>query len=73
LKRGRRAVAIEVKSTRRLPRAATSGLRAIVDLPGIVRRVLVYTGTRRARTGDGVEIWPVRAFVEALEESSLWP
>jgi hypothetical protein len=35
-------------------------------LPRLVRRVLVYRGDCRLKTEDGIEVWPLRRFVEVL-------
>jgi hypothetical protein len=50
-----------------------SGLRAIADLGRVVRRVLVYLGDQRLRTEDGIEVWPLHAFLAALANHTLWP
>ena len=49
------------------------GLRAIAELPGIARRVLVYGGKRSFRTGDGIDVWSIDRLQQALAESTLWP
>jgi predicted AAA+ superfamily ATPase len=73
LQRGGEYLAIEVKAGGRFSPAWLSGLTAIGDLPGLVRRVLVYTGTRELRTPEGIEVWPLTRFLTALEEGTLWP
>ncbi len=73
LRRGREFLAIEVKSSARFSSALTSGLRAISELPHLVRRVLVFTGPRPLVTPDGIEAWPVRRFLDALSSGKLWP
>jgi len=73
LRRGREFLAVEVKSQRRFTSSLTKGLRAIVDLPGIVRRILVYRGDRILVTEDGIDVWPVERFVEAVDLDELWP
>lgn len=73
LRRGREFLAIEAKSSGRYSSALTSGLRAIADLPKLVRRVLVFTGPRPLTTPDGIEVWPVRRFLEAIATDKLWP
>jgi hypothetical protein len=50
-----------------------AGLTTIGDLPRLVRRVLVYTGTRELRTPEGIEVWPLTKFLTVLAEGSLWP
>jgi predicted AAA+ superfamily ATPase len=72
LKRGRDFIAIEVKSQKRYSQSLLSGLRAIGDLPELVRRILVYGGTRRLRTSDDIEVWPVDTLVRAVERGRLW-
>jgi len=73
LRRGRRFVAIEVKSRERYSAELLSGLRAIADLPGLVRRVMVHTGARSLKTEDGIEAWPVARFMKETAAGKLWP
>ena len=73
LRRGREFLAVEVKSSARYSSALTSGLRAIADLPKLVRRVLVFTGPRPLVTPDGIEVWPIRRFLDAVSSGKLWP
>jgi hypothetical protein len=49
------------------------GLRAIAELPGVVRRILVYAGERSLRVDEDIEVWPIRRFGEALALGRLWP
>lgn len=49
------------------------GLRAIAELPGVVRRVLVYGGRRSFRTQDGIEVWSIARLHRALAEGAIWP
>ena len=73
LRRGRELAAIEVKSQPRYHTGMLPGLRAIAELPGIARRVLVYGGKRSFQTGDGIDVWPIDRLQQALAESTLWP
>jgi predicted AAA+ superfamily ATPase len=73
LARGEEHLAIEVKSQRRPSDRLLTGLRAVRELPGIVRRVLVYGGTDVLATADGIEIWPLAKLLEALATEQLWP
>ena len=73
LLRGSERLAIEVKAARRFHSSQVRGLQAISELPGLVRRVLVYMGDHRFRTPGGIEVWPVRDFTGALETNTLWP
>ncbi len=49
------------------------GQRAIADLAGLTRRILVYTGPHTFRTNDGIEVWPLTTFHEVIAEDRLWP
>lgn len=73
LRRGREFLAIEVKAQTRYSTPQLSGLRAIADLPRLVRRVLVYLGDRRLRTEDGIDVWPLTTWLEAVARGTLWP
>jgi predicted AAA+ superfamily ATPase len=73
LRQGREHLALEIKAQTRFSHSLLSGLRAIGDLPKVARRVLVYLGDRRLRTEDGIEVWPLRAFLEAVAQERLWP
>ena len=73
LQRGRELLAIEVKSTGRYHTGLSKGLRAIADLPRVVRRVLVHTGRRSFRSADGIEVWPAHRFALAVAAGALWP
>jgi predicted AAA+ superfamily ATPase len=73
LRRGRRWLALEVKSSARIAPDMLRGLRAIADLKGMVRRVLVHMGPRRSRTEDGIDVWSVADLLRALEGDALWP
>ena len=73
LRRGQELVALEVKAAATFSRSHISGLKAIGELPGLVRRVLVYTGRDVLELADGIEVWPVWRFLEALAEDQLWP
>lgn len=73
LRRGTELCALEVKATRRPHPQHTAGLRAIAELPGLQRRVLVHCGDRPTRMEDGIDAWPIATFFEALETDRLWP
>jgi predicted AAA+ superfamily ATPase len=73
LRRGQEYLALEVKAQSRFSLRQVSGLRAIVDLGRLARRVLVYLGDQRLRTEDGIEVWPLQGFLEAVANDALWP
>lgn len=73
LRRGAELCALEVKAARRIHPGDMAGLRAIGELPGLRRRILIHRGDRPTRTEDGIDAWPIETFLEALEEDRLWP
>jgi len=73
LRRGNELLALEVKAASTFSRSQLSGLKAIGDLPKVVRRVLVYTGRHELRVSQDIEVWPVECFLEALASDRLWP
>ena len=73
LRRGDEFAAIEVKSRPRYHTGMLPGLRAVAELPGMVRRVLVYGGRRSFRTQDGIDVWSVERLHRALAQDTLWP
>jgi predicted AAA+ superfamily ATPase len=73
LRRGRQLVAVEVRSGEKVFGADLRGLRAVTDLPGVERRMVVFRGERRQTTADGIQILPVAAFLAELEGSKLFP
>jgi predicted AAA+ superfamily ATPase len=73
LRKGRELLALEVKSASRFSRSWAGGLRAIGELPQVVRRVVVYRGKQELKTEDGIEVWPIELFLRRLEQKELWP
>lgn len=73
LTRGSEHLALEVKAATRYNTTMLKGLRAIEGLPGLTRRILIYTGTHDFSTEDGIEVWPLGYFHEALASDQLWP
>jgi predicted AAA+ superfamily ATPase len=61
LKSGQEFTAIEVKMSQRLRPEDLKGLKAIKDLKGLKRRVLVYQGEKRVER-DGIEVLPFSLF-----------
>jgi uncharacterized protein len=72
LQRGSGALAVEAKSSPRVDGGMLRGLRAIAPLKGLERRILVYSGERRLRTKDGIDILPVAEFLGEIAGGSLW-
>lgn len=73
LRRGKDFVAIETKSGKAVRDGDLAGLHAIAGLPRVRRRVAVHLGDRRLETEDGIEVLPVRAFLDEVEAGTLFP
>lgn len=71
LQRRKELVAVEVKAKRALAPGDFAGLRAVAELRGMRRRLVVFLGDRAFRTEDGIDALPVPAFVEALEQGAV--
>ncbi len=72
LQGGAEALAIAVQAGERFAASQLAGLRAVSGLPGLVRRILLYNGSRELQTADdGIEVWPLRRFLAALAENTL--
>jgi predicted AAA+ superfamily ATPase len=71
LRRGKTFIAIEVKTTKNPGPRQFDGLRAIGELSGIRRRVLVYMGDRAFETVEGIEALPVALFTREVVEGTL--
>jgi predicted AAA+ superfamily ATPase len=72
LKRGKNFIAIEVKTSPRITGDHLKGLRAIAELEGIKRRIMIYPGEKKMRTEDHIDIWPFDFFCKILEQKELW-
>ena len=64
--KGTEKIAIEAKSTESLDKDDFKGLRAIECLKGLRRRIIVYGGSTKRLTADGVEVLPVNDFLDEL-------
>lgn len=62
LREGKRLVAVEAKAGRRFKPEMLKGLRAIADLAGVQRRLLVYGGHDSWRTEDAIEVMSAARF-----------
>ncbi|MEZ4647331.1 MAG: DUF4143 domain-containing protein [Candidatus Eisenbacteria bacterium] len=71
LQRGDRFLAIEVKARDRLDSSCFAGLKAIHELPGVTRRMVVYLGDREYRHEAGIDVVPFGRFVEEVDRG-LW-
>ena len=66
LRQGRRWIALEAKAGRRFRVDMLKGLKAIADLPGVKRRILVYGGTDSWKTDEHIEVMSPRRFAETV-------
>ncbi len=73
LTRGNEHLAVEVKASTGYNTTMLKGLRAIDGLAGLTRRILIYNGARDFTTEDGIHVWPLDHFHEALAADRLWP
>ena len=64
--------AIEIKASDRPHDRHLAGLRAVAPLAGLRRRILVHTGRRRMESADGIDVWPLAEFLQALETDRIW-
>ncbi len=64
-------IAVEAKAGSTYQTGLLRGLRALAALPNLEKRILVYQGERPLRTSDGIEVWPVSAFLDWLESGAL--
>ena len=72
LLRDGKSIAIEAKASPRVHERDLAGLRAVAPLASLRRRILTYTGPRRMRTPDGIDILPLPDLLDALESDRLW-
>ena len=71
IQRGEEFTAIEVKAKENLSSHDFKGLKAIGELKGISRRLVVFLGERPFRTEEGLEALPVRSFLDELKGKTL--
>jgi uncharacterized protein len=71
LARGKELIAVEVKSGDNFQDHWCKGLRAVVGIDGLRRRIIVYTGDVLLRTEDGIEVLPFLHFSDLLAGRTL--
>jgi predicted AAA+ superfamily ATPase len=64
--------AIEVKATNRVRPDDLRGLKAIRKLPGLKRKILVYTGKDSQRLSEDIEVMPILTLSELLRTNTLF-
>jgi predicted AAA+ superfamily ATPase len=71
IQRGKEFTAVEVKAKETLSSHDFKGLKAIAELKGLRRRLVVFLGERPFRTEDGIDAMPIRSFLDELEGKAL--
>jgi len=71
LVRGADLIAVEAKSGQTFTDTWCKGLRAVAQLKGLCRRIIVYPRGPVLRTEDGIDVFPFQHFSDLLAGSSL--
>jgi len=71
LLRGLDLIAVEAKSGSTFTDTWCKGLRAIAQLKGLTRRIIVYPRGPVLKTKDGIDVFPFQHFSDLLASSSL--
>ncbi len=71
LRRGKKFVAIEVKSSPRPREGDRAGLDAVAGLAGLERRILVYPKSSTLRLQGGIEVFGLEAFERLIATGQL--
>ena len=71
VQRSKEFTAIEVKAKEALASRDLNGLKAIAELNGIRRRIIVFLGERPFRTENGIDALPVEEFLRELAENRI--
>lgn len=72
LLRGKDFIAVEAKSGALFRDDWCRGLRAVAQLTGLRRRIVVYPEGPSMKTPDGIDVLPFRRFAEELASDVLW-
>lgn len=72
LRRGRRYIAVEAKSSLRPRHDDRAGLDAIESLPGLQRRILVYPHSASLQLQGGIEVLGLESFEALIATGNLW-
>lgn len=72
LVRGANLIAVEAKSGATFRDDWCKGLRAVAQLGGLHRRIVVYPDGPVMKTQDGIDALPFRRFAEELASDALW-
>ena len=72
LVRGAELIGVEAKSGKNFMDAWCRGLRAVSELKGLQRRIIVYPHGPALQTKDGIDVIPFQKFADKLADNSLW-
>jgi len=72
LVRGTDLIAVEAKSGNTFTNAWCKGLRAVAQLKGLKRRIIVCLHGPAIRTKDGIDVLSFQHFAEQLADNVLW-
>ena len=72
LAKGKKLVAVEVKSGNTYTESWCKGLRVVAQLKGLRRRIIVYPRGPVLQTKDGIEVMPLHQFAGLLAADLLW-
>ena len=72
LVRGTDLIAIEVKSGNTFMEGWCKGLRAVKQLHGLKRRIIVYPQGPVIKTRDDIDVLPFHTFAGTLAQNTLW-
>ena len=70
---GGNLIAVEAKSGSTFTEKWCKGLRAVAELKGLRRRIIVYPRGPVLQTKDGIEVLPFKNFADQLADDALWP
>lgn len=72
LMRGADLIAVEAKSGSIFMESWCKGLRAVLPIEGLKRRIVVYPSGPSMKTWDGIDVLPFKAFADSLAADVLW-
>ena len=71
--RGQKIITVEAKAGQTFTEKWCRGLRAVGQLKGLCRRMIVYPHGPALKTKDGIEVVPFANFTSLLAADELWP
>lgn len=70
--KGKDLYAIEVKATNKIRPDDLRGLKAISELQGLKRKILIYTGKDSQKINDNIEVLPFEKFCELIAQNKIF-